>query len=146
MTKRFMYWWLVTVIQAILVGITVYLGSIEFLWNTDVTKLSFLTIGLWLATSVLIGYGSYNQKTTYDTSWFIAESCMTVGMIGTVIGFMLMLGSSFVNIDPSNIESMKQVITEMAAGMSTALLTTLTGLVASLFLKIQIVVQEYSND
>lgn len=146
MTKRFMYWWLVTVIQAILVGITVYLGSIEFLWNTDVTKLSFLTIGLWLATSVLIGYGSYNQKTVYDTAWFIAESCMTVGMIGTVIGFMLMLGSSFINIDPSNIESMKQVITEMAAGMSTALLTTLTGLIASLFLKIQIVVQEYSND
>ena len=123
MTKRFMYWWLVTVIQAILVGITVYFGSIEFLWNTDVTKLSFVTIALWLATSGVIGYGSYKQKTNYDTPWFIAESCMTVGMIGTVIGFMLMLGSSFVNIDPSNVESMKQVIAEMAAGMSTALLT-----------------------
>tara|TARA_B100000900_G_scaffold6576_1_gene5567 strand:+ start:1479 stop:1919 length:441 start_codon:yes stop_codon:yes gene_type:complete len=145
MTKRFMYWWLVTVIQAILIGITVYYGSIEFLWNTDVTKLSFLTMALWAVTSVLIGVSCYLKKTNYDTPWFIAESCMTIGMIGTVIGFMLMLSGSFGNIDPSNIESMKQVIADMATGMSTALLTTLTGLIASLFIKIQIVVQEYEN-
>ena len=146
MTKRFMYWWLVTVIQAILVGITIYFGSIEFLWNTDVTKLSFLTISLWIVASGINGYTSYRTKTNYDAPWFIAESCMTVGMIGTVIGFMLMLGSSFVNIDPSDIESMKQVIVDMASGMSTALLTTLTGLIASLFLKIQITVLEYNNE
>ena len=146
MTKRFMYWWLVTVIQAILVGITAYFGSMEFLWNTDITKLSFLTIALWVGTSAVIGYSSYTSKTNYDTPWFVAESCMTVGMIGTVIGFILMLGSSFADLDPSNIESMREVITDMAAGMSTALLTTLTGLIASLFLKVQIVVLEYENE
>tara|TARA_B100000035_G_scaffold304020_1_gene303225 strand:- start:2430 stop:2870 length:441 start_codon:yes stop_codon:yes gene_type:complete len=145
MTKRFMYWWLVTVIQAILVGITVYYGSIEFVWNTDITKLSFLTTALWIITSGIIGIGCYRKKTNYDTPWFIAESCMTIGMIGTVIGFMLMLSGSFANIDPSNIESMRQVIADMAAGMSTALLTTLTGLIASLFIKVQIVVQEYED-
>ena len=146
MTKRFMYWWLVTVIQAILVGITAYFGSMEFLWNTDITKLSFFTMALWIGTSAVIGYSSYNSKTNYDTPWFVAESCMTVGMIGTVIGFILMLGSSFADLDPSNIESMREVITDMAAGMSTALLTTLTGLIASLFLKVQIVVLEYENE
>ena len=146
MTKRFMYWWLVTVIQAILVGITAYFGSMEFLWNTDITKLSFLTMALWIGTSAVIGYSSYTSKTNYDTPWFVAESCMTVGMIGTVIGFILMLGSSFADLDPSNIESMRRVITDMAAGMSTALLTTLTGLIASLFLKVQIVVLEYENE
>jgi len=53
-----------------------------------------------------------------------------------------MLGSSFTEIDPSNIDSMKRVIIDMAAGMSTALLTTLCGLVASLFVKVQVIVQE----
>jgi len=67
---------------------------------------------------------------------------MTVGMVGTVIGFMLMLGSSFAEIDPSNVDSMKRVITDMASGMSTALLTTLCGLVASLFVKVQVIIQE----
>jgi biopolymer transport protein ExbB/TolQ len=65
-----------------------------------------------------------------------------VGMVGTVIGFMLMLGSSFAEIDPSNVDSMKRVITDMASGMSTALLTTLCGLVASLFVKVQVIIQE----
>ena len=70
---------------------------------------------------------------------------MTVGMIGTVIGFMWMLGSSFQEIDPSNIESMRQVIVDMASGMSTALLTTLCGLLAGLFIKVQIVMQEQED-
>lgn len=146
MTKRFMYWWLVTVIEAILLGITVYFGSLEFLWETDVTKLSFLVIALWIGTSAVIGYTGYCKKTNFDTPWFIAESCMTIGMVGTVIGFMLMLGSSFAEIDPGNIDSMRQVIIDMAAGMSTALLTTLTGLIASLFLKVQVVVYEHEDE
>jgi biopolymer transport protein ExbB/TolQ len=66
-------------------------------------------------------------------------------MIGTVIGFMFMLGSSFQQIDPSNIESMRQVIVDMASGMSTALLTTLCGLIAGLFIKVQIVMQEQED-
>ena len=146
MTKRFMYWWLVTVIEAILLGITIYFGSLEFLWETDVTKLSFLVIALWVGTSAVIGYTGYRKKTNFDTPWFIAESCMTIGMVGTVVGFMLMLGSSFAEIDPGNIDSMRQVIIDMAAGMSTALLTTLTGLIASLFLKVQVVVYEHEDE
>jgi hypothetical protein len=67
-------------------------------------------------------------------------------MIGTVTGFMLMLGSSFAEIDPGNIDSMRLVIIDMAAGMGTALLTTLVGLIASLFLKIQIVIQEFKDE
>jgi hypothetical protein len=141
-----MYWWLVTVIESILLGITVYFGSLEFLWETDVTKLSFLVIALWIGTSAVIGYTGYLKKTNFDTPWFIAESCMTIGMVGTVVGFMLMLGSSFAEIDPGNIDSMRQVIIDMAGGMSTALLTTLTGLIASLFLKVQVVVYEHENE
>jgi hypothetical protein len=146
MNKKFMIWWLVFVIQAILVGISVYMGSLEFLWETDLTKLSFLASAMWLITSLSIGYYAYFGKNNHDMNWFVAESCMSVGMIGTVTGFMLMLGSSFAEIDPGNIDSMRLVIIDMAAGMGTALLTTLVGLIASLFLKIQIVIQEFKDE
>ena len=99
--------------------------------------MSLLVIG-----SILIGYITYKKQNNFDYTWFIAESAMTVGMIGTVIGFMLMLGSSFADIDPSDVNSMKKVISDMAAGMSTALLTTLAGLIVSLALKVQIIVSE----
>ena len=89
-------------------------------------------------------YISLKKINDYDTPWFIAESCISVGMIGTLIGFMLMLSSSLGNVDPSDIDSMKAVIGDMATGMSTALVTTLSGLVYSLFLKIQITTQEHN--
>jgi len=142
MNKRFLVWWLVVVMQLVGLGVAVYYGAIPFLMEHDATKLSFVIIIMWLFSTVSIGYRSLKDRNDFETPWFLGESCMTVGMVGTVIGFMLMLGSSFTEIDPSNIDSMKRVIIDMAAGMSTALLTTLCGLVASLFVKVQVIVQE----
>ena len=142
MNRTFLIWWLIAVVQAIAVGIAVYFDAIQFLIDNDVTKFSFVIITIWATATLIVGYRNFKQKINLDLPFFMAESCMTIGMVGTVIGFMLMLGSSFANIDPSNVDSMKQVITDMASGMSTALLTTLCGLVASLFVKVQIVMQE----
>ena len=67
---------------------------------------------------------------------------MSLGMIGTVTGFIFMLVATFDNLDPSNIDSMKDAIGNMATGMSTALLTTLAGLLGSLAIKLQLVNQD----
>ena len=145
MTQMFLIWWWVVVVQVIALGIGIYYGAIPFLIENDITKLSFVIFAMWFFTSASIGYKVFREEEDFDKPWFVAESCMTVGMIGTVIGFMWMLGSSFQEIDPSNIESMRQVIVDMASGMSTALLTTLCGLLAGLFLKVQIVMQEQED-
>jgi len=137
-----MMWWLVVTIQTVLVGIAVSFSAINFIIENDVTYLSFLIMSLLVIGSILIGYITYKKQNNFDYTWFIAESAMTVGMIGTVIGFMMMLGSSFADIDPSDVNSMRKVISDMAAGMSTALLTTLAGLIVSLALKVQIIVSE----
>ncbi len=137
-----MMWWLVVTIQTVLVGIAVSFSAINFIIENDVTYLSFLIMSLLVIGSILIGYITYKKQNNFDYTWFIAESAMTVGMIGTVIGFMMMLGSSFADIDPGDVNSMRKVISDMAAGMSTALLTTLAGLIVSLALKVQIIVSE----
>ena len=64
---------------------------------------------------------------------------LALGMIGTVIGFILMLGSSFESLNVSDTTSVKTALTDMALGMSTALYTTLVGLVCSQALKVQLV-------
>jgi hypothetical protein len=124
------------------IGVAIQFGAIDFLLEADQTYLSFVTFFMWLSATIGIGYISYNSGKDYDTPWFIAESCISVGMIGTLIGFMLMLSTSLGSVDPGDIDSMKKVISDMATGMSTALVTTLSGLVYSLFLKIQIITQE----
>ena len=142
MTTRFLQWWLAFVVQTILIGTTCYFGSIDYLYDNDKTFISFTIVSIWFITSLSIGLFMYRKIAISEFQWFISDSCMSLGMIGTLIGFILMLGGSLGEIDPSNIESMKKVISDMALGMSTALLTTLAGLIASLFLRIQLVIAE----
>ena len=39
---------------------------------------------------------------------------VTLGLIGTVAGFLLMLSSAFDNLDVSNVENVQKVISNMA--------------------------------
>ena len=146
MTKKFLFWWLLFSMKTILLLISLFLfNGLEFLLKTDITYLSFVLILMWFCSSIATGVGIFYKKNTSETLWFIAESCMTIGMIGTVLGFIYMLSTSFASIDPSNIESMKNVISDMASGMGTALLTTFCGLVTSLSLKTQIIMSEVNS-
>ena len=87
-----------------------------------------------------------NYKTLSNYIWFASETMVTLGLIGTVAGFLLMLSSAFDNLDVSNVENVQKVISNMALGMSTALCTTLAGLVGSVLTKIQMVILENNSN
>ena len=53
-----------------------------------------------------------------------------------------MLGTAFVDLDVTDIQSVQNALVNMSLGMSTALYTTLVGLVSSLAIKIQLVIIE----
>ena len=71
-----------------------------------------------------------------NSGWLWSDLVVSIGMVGTVIGFIVML-SSFENINFEDTKSIQEMITKLSYGMSTALSTTLVGLVASVFLKVQ---------
>ena len=70
---------------------------------------------------------------------------LSLGMVGTLIGFIVVLSSAFGSIDVANPAELKQVIASLATGMGTALVTTLVGLVHSIVLKVQLVQLEEGN-
>lgn len=144
MTKTFLQWWLFFVLQIIILGGSYVYKLHLYILNNDQTYICFILIGIWLLTSMRIGYKMYKHiRTSNEKFWFIAESCMAIGMMGTVLGFIFMLGSSNLgSIDPSDVEGMKTVIGHLASGMSTALLTTLTGLIVSVSLRTQLMIEE----
>jgi len=138
-------WWLFFCISLTVMGIGYYFGLFNELYEKDVTKISFGIILLYIFTSLYIGKLTMDYKEGEDieaglgVGWFISESMLALGMIGTVAGFILMLGSSFEGLDVEDTASLKSTLTAMALGMSTALYTTLTGLIFSQFTKIQLV-------
>ena len=149
--SKILRWWLFLCISLAAMGVAFYFNFFHELYEKDITKISFVIISIYLVTSLFIGRLAFKLKngesieSGLGVGWFISESMLALGMIGTVAGFILMLGSSFEGLDVENIESLKQTLTDMAIGMSTALYTTLTGLIFSQFTKLQLVNLE-SND
>ena len=146
MSKAFLLWWIqvVTVLFAAILIFTY--GWFDKLWNADQTKISFIIITIFVATSIATGFLSFRSDTQYiklsNYIWFASETMVTLGLIGTVAGFLLMLSSAYDNLDVSNVENVQKVISNMALGMSTALCTTLSGLVGSVLTKVQMVILE----
>ena len=66
-------------------------------------------------------------------------------MIGTLLGFLMVLTSAFTDVDTSDVEAMQEVIGQLATGMGTALLTSLVGLISSTLLKVQLVMLDTAN-
>jgi hypothetical protein len=150
--KKLLKWWLIFCLTLLGFGTLYYFNVHSLLYYADVTKLSFLIIIIFMFASIWIGRKTYDLETTsvvddtIDVGWFIAESCLAIGMIGTVTGFLYMLGTAFENIDVTNATTLQDALASMARGMSTALYTTLTGLIASLIIKIQLVNYEVNEN
>lgn len=143
--KSLLKWWLIFCLMLLSAGTAGYFNLHIILYNADTTKLSFFILSLCLCSSVWIGIKTYKVNVLKDfnqsanVGWFISESCLALGMIGTVIGFLLMLGTAFTNLDITNSVALQEALSNMAVGMSTALYTTLIGLISSLTLKVQLV-------
>lgn len=141
----FLRWWLFFCLSILVATVSYYFGFFNELYNKDATKLSFAIIAIYVVSSMYVGMLTNNQRTGknyssgLNVSWFISEVLLSLGMIGTVAGFILMLGESFGSIDTANADSLKEALSSMALGMSTALYTTLVGLILSQALKIQLV-------
>ena len=149
----FLKWWLF--ITMIIVGF-IFAGSQGFLytlWIEDSTKLSFLLLFIFLQMSIWCGYKTWTLSKFIDdkkedkhivekiehlmeVGWFTSDLCLTIGMIGTVAGFIMML-SGFATVDTNDIKTVQVLIKTLGTGMSTALYTTLMGLICNAGLKVQ---------
>ena len=143
--KSVLKWWLIFCLIVVGLGTCLYFDVHKSLYESDITRLSYLILIIFICTSIWIGTKTYkvgvredyDQKS--DVGWFISESCLALGMVGTVTGFLIMLGTAFANVDVTNSLTLQQALSDMAVGMSTALWTTLVGLVCSLIIKVQLV-------
>ena len=145
-------WWLFFAIASLGTVALFVSGVIQKVSQVDFTKISFLIYAVFAVFTVRIGMDTYRlcRKEKYtdglitafykksEVGWFVSDILLTLGMIGTVAGFIYMLSSSFAEMDPGNAISMQGVLVKLSTGMSTALYTTAAGLVCSLLLKLQL--------
>lgn len=133
-------------------------GLLGVVLQGDKSRLSWLIIAIWAAMSLRWLYllrwvqktGDDEQKPDDATleereiamarwlnhGWFAADSVLKIGLLGTIIGFILMLSpiATLASFDPA---SLQKALGEMSGGMAVALYTTLSGLVANIVLRFQ---------
>jgi len=117
-------------------------GIFEMMNNSDVTKISFLILALFVYFTVKVGIETYHlKKENYRkvrTIEFFSDKFLMLGMIGTVIGFIYMLTVCFTGLNASNPATMQTALVKMSNGMGTALYTTAAGLICGFLLKLQL--------
>lgn len=80
----------------------------------------------WLAEQVHKGH---------RLGWFISDGLIRLGLVGTVIGFIIMLGSVY-SLEGDDVSVLQDLMSSMGGGMQVALYTTLTGISLSLVIGI----------
>ena len=116
-------WWIQTAIIVFSAFMINQYGWWEFLYNADMTKISFVIIGVFLISSLSVGFISL-KSTNWDHIdrltnyvWFGSEVMVTLGMIGTVAGFLIMLNTAFTGLDVNDIKNVQEAISDMAIGI-----------------------------
>jgi hypothetical protein len=84
-------------------------------------------------------------KGGHGFGFLVADLMFKLGLVGTVVGFILMLGS-VVSLDSVDINVMQGLMIEMSGGMRVALYTTLTGLTAGILLSVQYHYLDWASD
>lgn len=62
---------------------------------------------------------------------WLASLCQILGLVGTVAGFLIVLTGGFAHLQASDPASVQHLLSRVAEGSATALVATLTGVVAS---------------
>lgn len=149
MHMKFWKFWtvLIFIVFAIFTGYT-YFGLFNFILAYDQTYISFMNLAI-LGVSHLIMLKLHMKKEyavkSHSMVRYLGDTAVALGLIGTLIGFMIVLWSVFgpgVQLDPTDVASMTEAMTTMAQGMSSALITSLSGLITSTLISLQLVFLE----
>lgn len=141
---KFCKHWTIVTVMLIALGVAQQnFDLIRYLMANDSTYLTLVVPVVAILSSIYMVF-TWRRVAVSENNplWFISDAVLSLGMVGTLWGFLLVLGQDFTEIDTSSTESMTAAIGVLASGMSTALLTSLVGLISSLWLKAQLVVLE----
>ena len=146
--RPFLYWFFTVCCIGFLAALAQHYHFWAIMDAKDHTKISWVICAISAVASLLIGFYAYKGHASTDAMnrlWFISDAMVTLGMIGTVAGFLVMMGDGFTSMDPKDAAAMQNTIKTVGSGMGTILVTTLMGLITSVLLKLQLVIIDHEE-
>jgi hypothetical protein len=81
----------------------------------------------------------------HETAWWFAAAAIKLGLLGTVVGFIVM-ATQIGRVPSYDLAQIQDLLRQMTAGMAIALYTTLVGLIANLWLGLQLLLLDRMAD
>ena len=134
----FLRWLLIVVPLTVIAIFAHFFGFYESIYENDKSWISFSVLGIFTLASIWIGCQTkrLSLKGT-QFLWMTSDMCLTLGMIGTIVGFLMMLVGGF-SIQSGDAAGIQALLARFSVGLGTALYTTLVGLICSMLLKLQL--------
>lgn|SRR3989338_1216397 len=137
----FLQWSLFVCMLAIGLVILARLGWSGYVLQGDSTHVTLVTFGVFVLTTVWCGRLAWRASSgenpelirhDLETSWFASSVCVTLGLLGTVIGYLILAQAA-----GGGEEAADQLVRQIRLGMSTVLVNTVVGGACGLFIEIQ---------
>ncbi len=138
----FLYWTLFVCLVTIACVIGALLGWTDYVLVGDPTHITLITIGVFTATTLWLGNLCWKMANSenasrvvhaLETGWFASSACVTLGLIGTVIGYLLMMRG----VPDAGADVAEQLVRQIRMGMGTVLINTVVGGVCGLLIEVQ---------
>ena len=141
--KHIAYWWVFFWAQTIGLAVAYYYGFITTMWENDVSYISAAIAGILILGTLDVGrhihMAAKGNFTEPRFAWFLADAATAFGLIGTVVGFIVMMNSAMTDMDGVvTTANLKIMIASLNVGIGTAVWTTLAGLITSVSIKYQL--------
>jgi MotA/TolQ/ExbB proton channel family len=81
----------------------------------------------------------------HETAWWFAAAVIKLGLLGTVVGFIVM-ATQIGRMPSFDLDQVQNLLKQMTQGMAIALYTTLVGLIANLWLGVQLLLLDRLAD
>lgn len=145
MTQAMLIWWFFFCLQIFGAVIGFHFDVLDMIIAADPTYISLFILCIHAVTVLIIGYYTYKRDlSNLEPLWFVSETQLGLGMVGTLVGFIIMFSGAFAT--GLTAENIKTVITAIALGVGTAIWTTLVGLTSGLIIKALLVNLEKTNE
>jgi hypothetical protein len=147
--STFMSWWLAVLAIAAAVFYAFLTGAAQHVFMGDVTRITWATAALALIVTAVLGSAAYDPKgaeRSLEIGLFAEDTCMRLGMFGTVIGCLIMFGTDIASFDAGDPSKTAALIQKISSSFGTAIGTTVVGIGASLCIKLQNAILQHAID
>lgn len=129
MTPTFWHSWTITILYWIAFAAAFYFGAVHWVWAADVTHISAGILGLFQVSSLMALWYTYKKSIptpVMNILDYVSTHLTALGMLGTILGLIFIIMNGI------------PAPQELLIGVGTALTTTLTGLICTIILNLQL--------